>query len=79
MTNKIDDLTKRLKGKQEALEKAIEARERQIQKVKDLEIDIKLLEAEIVTAHLVANNMSLSDLSELLGTDKKEDGHVSGD
>lgn len=79
MNNKISDLTKRLTAKQELREKAVEARDKQAQKVQELERDIKLLEAEIVTAHLVANNMSLEDLSELLSTTSKEVGHVSSD
>lgn len=79
MTAKIKELTKRIKTKKENLAKEIEARDKKIETVKKLESDLKILEAELVTAHLVANNMTLEDLAALLGTEDKEDSHVSGD
>lgn len=79
MTAKVKELTKRIKTKKENLAKEIEARDKKIETVKKLESDLKILEAELVTAHLVANNMTLEDLAALLGTEDKEDSHVSGD
>ncbi|WP_161980957.1 hypothetical protein [Streptococcus sp. S784/96/1] len=66
--SKIDDLNKRLEAKKEALIKEIEARDKKNDNIKKLEQDIKILEAEVVTAHLVANNMTLDDLAQLLST-----------
>lgn len=70
--SKLTDLTKRLNAKKKLLERAIETRDKQSQKIQELEKEIKLLEADIVTAHLVANHMTLEDLSELLSTTNKE-------
>lgn len=78
MATKIEELTKKIAQKKQALEKEIEARDKKIEGVKKLETEIKILEAELVTAHLVANGMTLDDLSELLGT-SKEDSYVSSD
>lgn len=79
MSNKIEDLTKKIEQKKQILSKEIEARDKKIESVQKLERDLKILEAELVTAHLVAHDMTIDDLASLLGPVDKEAGNVSGD
>lgn len=78
MTAKITNLTKKIEQKKRALANEIDARDKKIASVEKMEKDLKILEAELVTAHLVAHGMTVDDLADLLGPTDEEVGHVSG-
>lgn len=79
MSSKIGELSKKIEQKKQNLAKEIEARDKKIEAVQKLEYDLKILEAELVTAHLVAHNMTIDDLASLLGPADREGAYVSSD